>query len=183
MTRKSALITGATGYIGSNLARKLLANGWLVNIIVRPKASYKLIDLDLGNVVVYEHDGSTANMVDIVRDAKPVVVFHLASLFLADHKTENIDDLIDSNIRFSMQLVEAMARNGVKYLINTGTSWQHYGNAVFSPVNLYAATKQAFETLLSYYVEVCNLKVITLVLFDTYGPNDPRQKLVQLLWK
>lgn len=76
-----------------------------------------------------------------------------------------------------------MAANGVTGIVNTGTSWQHYENKPYSPVNLYAATKQAFEDILQYYVEARGMKAITLKLFDTYGPNDPRPKLFHLLEK
>ena len=89
--------------------------------------------------------------------------------------------MIQSNILFGTQLIEAMTVNGVYSLINTGTSWQHFQNQPYNPVCLYAATKQAYETILAYYMEVSPLKVVTLKLFDTYGPNDPRRKLIPLL--
>jgi len=91
--------------------------------------------------------------------------------------------LIRSNVLFGNQLLEAMKVSGVRFLINTGTSWQHYNNEDYNPVCLYAATKQAFEAILEYYVQACDIKAITLKLFDTYGPNDPRQKLFHLLNK
>jgi nucleoside-diphosphate-sugar epimerase len=68
-------------------------------------------------------------------------------------------------------------------LVNTGTSWQHFNNEDYNPVCLYAATKQAFESLLEYYVKAENFKVITLKLFDTYGETDTRPKLINLLNK
>ena len=76
-----------------------------------------------------------------------------------------------------------MAVNGLQRLVNTGTSWQHYENKEYSPVCLYAATKQAFKAILQYYTETSSLKAITLKLFDTYGPDDPRQKLFTMLRK
>ena len=95
----------------------------------------------------------------------------------------DIDSLILSNVLFGNQLVEAMRVNEVVCLVNTGTSWKHFNSDEYNPVCLYAATKQAFEAILEYYVRVCSNRVITLDLFDTYGPNDPRQKLLQLLKK
>jgi nucleoside-diphosphate-sugar epimerase len=76
-----------------------------------------------------------------------------------------------------------MKVSGIKQLINTGTSWQHYNNENYNPVCLYAATKQAFESLIEYYVQAERFKVITLKLFDTYGENDTRPKLINLLNK
>lgn len=180
---KRVLLTGATGYIGSNLVSLLLAEDCDVHIIIRLGSNMDVLDSVRNSISVHIHDGSGQNMLDIVALAKPHVVFHLASLFLAQHQPSNIQDLIASNLVFSTQLVEAMVANNIKYLINTGTSWQHHQNSEYNPTNLYAATKQAFECILTYYIEACGLKVTTLALFDTYGPNDPRPKLVHLLWK
>jgi nucleoside-diphosphate-sugar epimerase len=74
-----------------------------------------------------------------------------------------------------------MMVNGVTLLVNTGTSWQHYASMEYNPVCLYAALKQATEAILRFYVESYNLRVITLKLFDTYGPGDNRPKLLNLL--
>jgi nucleoside-diphosphate-sugar epimerase len=76
-----------------------------------------------------------------------------------------------------------MSKSDTCKLINTGTSWQHYKNEEYNPVNLYAATKQAFEDIIEYYVKVLDFNVITLKLFDTYGENDNRGKLINLLDK
>lgn len=178
-----ALLTGATGFIGGNLARALINEGWEVSIIVRAGSSTSNLGDILPRLTVYEHDRSTENLIDIVRDAEPDTVFHVASLFLSSHKSSDVIGLVESNILFPLQLLEAMAVNKVDKLINTGTSWQHYEDQSFNPVNLYAGTKQAFESLLRFYCESSSLKVITLVLFDTYGVNDPRPKLIALLWR
>lgn len=51
----------------------------------------------------------------------------------------------------------------------------------YNPVNLYAATKKAFEDILVYYVNAFRITAVTLELPDTYGPNDPRHKLFSAL--
>jgi nucleoside-diphosphate-sugar epimerase len=111
------------------------------------------------------------------------VVFHLASRFLSDHSPNDIENLIRDNITFGSMLVEAMVRAGSKRLVNAGTSWEHYQNASYSPVCLYAATKQAFEAILRYYADAEALWVVTLKLYDTYGPGDRRGKLLSRLAK
>jgi len=180
-TARRALVTGATGYIGSQLVQRLVRDGWEVSIVARQGSSLAVLNSVLPVTSVQRHDGSTGSMIAAVAAARPDIVFHLASHFLAQHKSEDVVALVSSNVLFSTQLAEAMAANGVRYLVNTGTSWQHYENADYNPVNLYAATKQAFENILAYYVEAGLLKATTLALFDTYGPNDPRKKLVTLL--
>ncbi|MDA8101139.1 MAG: NAD(P)-dependent oxidoreductase [Nitrospiraceae bacterium] len=181
MTARRALITGATGFVGSRLAYRLVHDGWDVTIVVRPGSDRLLVKDFVGRLTVYEHDGTTVSMTSLVRQTGPEVVFHLASLFLSQHRASDIEPLIRSNILFGTQLLEAMAAADVRLLVNAGTSWQHYEGRAYSPVNLYAATKQAFETILQYYLETSSLRVITLKLFDTYGPGDPRPKLFHLL--
>lgn len=184
MKGKVVLVTGGTGFVGSNLCRSLVRDGWKVHIIAIPNdTGGTLLDDIRDQLNIHVHDGSTACMSSIMATVMPDTVFHLASLFLSEHAAQDIDRLIISNVLFGTQLLEAMAVHGVFRIVNTGTSWQHYGNEAYSPVNLYAATKQAFEDVMCYYVEARGIKAITLKLFDTYGPNDPRPKLFHLLEK
>lgn len=178
----TALITGATGYIGAKLCQRLMAAGWQVDVLVR-KTGRPLTEELARKVGLHTYDGSAKSALDAVAVAKPNVVFHLASLFIAEHQSDQITDLINSNLLFGTHLAEACARNGVKRFINTGTSWQHYRSDGYDPVCLYAATKQAFEDILDFYADAFDMHVITLKLFDTYGPDDPRPKLVNLLVK
>jgi nucleoside-diphosphate-sugar epimerase len=183
MTKRRALVTGASGYVGSQLARRLVQDGWDVHVLLRPGSSLEALAPVSDAVAVHRFAGPTAELVEIVRVAAPDAVFHLAAVFLAQHRPEDIETLVQANVLFPTQLLEAMAANGVRLLVNTGTAWQHYENRDYDPVNLYAATKQAFEALLAYYVNALGFSVATLALFDTYGPHDPRPKLMSALWK
>lgn len=177
------LLTGATGFVGSHLAHRLVAEGHELSILVRPHSRIEVLQAILPNIHIYVYDGSHASLLSAVKAAKPCVVCHLASLVLAKHKPEDVACLIESNLSFPTQLLEAMNHLGVRYFVNTGTYWQHFKSDSYNPVNLYASTKQAFEAILEYYVQACGIKAITLKLFDTYGPNDPRPKLFNLLNK
>jgi nucleoside-diphosphate-sugar epimerase len=177
-----ALVTGSTGFVGSHLVCRLVRDGWKVHIISRNESL--LPDFpEFSQTIHHIHDGSTQGMVDCVSQVQPDMVFHLASLFLSQHSTKDVEPLALSNVLFGNQLLEAMKVNKINLIINTGTSWQHYNNDDYNPVCLYAATKQAFESILEYYVQACEIKAITLKLFDTYGPNDSRHKLFHLLEK
>lgn len=175
---KCALITGASGFIASHLAKKLLSSGWKIGLLVRPHSQ---LDSQLLSAKIYSYDGTLGSIDQCLKDLKPNIVFHLASLFISEHKPQDIPALIDSNILFGTQLLESMTSHQVHHLINTGTSWQHFNGDPYHPVNLYAATKQAFEAILQYYVEAKHIRCITLKLFDSYGPDDHRKKLVNLL--
>jgi nucleoside-diphosphate-sugar epimerase len=168
--------------VGSHLVRRLVNDGWWVEAIRRKGAHFPRSQELLG-VIWHEHDGSTEGMVDCIAKSSPDVVYHLATFAIAEHTTNELDLLINSNILFGAQLLEAMQINSITRIVNTGTFWQHYQNEAFNPSCLYAATKQAFESLLEYYTKACGFKAITLKLFDTYGLEDTRPKLLNLLFK
>ncbi len=178
---KTAILTGATGYIGANLLKALVTDNWQVTIIVRQNSSFNYIKKIKDKVAIFEYDGCIEKLTMLFSEIKPDIVFHLASRVVIQHSSNDIDDILDSNIRFGTQLLEVMAKTGTLNIVNTGTSWQHYQNAEYNPVNLYAATKQAFKEILHYYSESSGIRSITLELFETYGPNDKRCKIINLL--
>ena len=154
--------------------------GWEVAAIVRPSSERTVLEREVRERMEFHvYEGGT--LVDIVREAKPTVVCHLASLYLAAHESEDVVALVTSNILFGTELLEAMAKNEVRRFVHAGTSWQHYRGAHYSPVNLYAATKEAFEMMMRYYEETAGLHAVTLKLFDTYGEGDTRRKILALL--
>lgn len=158
--------------------RALLGQGCEVHVALHSRAG--MLEGLEGRMQVHRLDGSTGTLMEALRTAAPEVVFHLASRFIAEHRSEDVVPLAESNLVFPTQLLEAMARAGARHLVNTGTSWQHFGPGD-EPVCLYAATKSAFEAVLSYYVAAEGLQAVTLKLFDTYGPDDRRGKLFAAL--
>lgn len=181
MSRPRALITGATGFIGSYLVHGLMGRDWDVHCLVRTGSDTS--QLTANGASVHIHDGSTEQAITILDRSMPDVVFHLASMVRVTHQPEDIDDLIVSNVLFGTQLLEAMRLGGHTKLVNVGSGFQHYESSGYRPVCLYAATKQAFQDICLYYADAHDLSVLTLIINDTYGPNDPRPKVVPLLMR
>ena len=173
------LVTGASGFIGSRLCAELSRRGdHNVYALLRNGTA---ADCFGGVVAPLVYDGSIDTLTATMRELEIKGIVHLASFFLAQHSPADIDLLISSNILLGAHLIEAAAKTGVRWFINTSSFWQHYENRPYSPVALYAATKQAFEDILQYYRETSGVRIVTLELFDTYGPGDTRPKLFRLL--
>lgn len=133
------LITGGTGYIGKNLVSAFLNKGNKVFLLKRKNS---INDIKHENLVEIIYDG-TYNSFEIIRE-KIDIVYHLATCFLVNHKTENLEELINSNILFGTQLLEYMAKNNIKNIINTETYAESITGEEYNPQNLYSATKMAF---------------------------------------
>jgi nucleoside-diphosphate-sugar epimerase len=176
-----ALVTGATGFVGAHLTETLVDQGWTVHAIVRDASDPERLACLPAAVVRHVPAETVEALSETLGAVRPDVVFHCATCFVGEHEPKHIEPLIAANVLFGTRLAEAMANTGCLALVNAGTGWQHYRQAEYSPASLYAATKQAFEAILQFYVEARGLRLVTLVLSDTYGAGDPRRKLLYAL--
>lgn len=179
---KTALVTGATGFIGSYLTAALVDEGWQVHVIVRPSSSLERLEGCRDHLGIHVDDGTTEGLADAVAGLGADVCYHLASHFVGRHGPADVQPLVEANVSFPTRLAEAVARSdSPPVFVNTGTIWQQVEGEPYRPAALYAATKQACQDMLKFYADEGLLRVITLALYDNYGPNDTRRKLLNLL--
>lgn len=171
------VMTGATGYIGSHVLKYLLSKGWDIHVVADPKFGYANIEDVLSQIDVFEYDGNIPTLCDYFQNVKPDVVFHLAAAVITNYKPEQVPVLIQSNVQFGAEILEAMKSSDTKLLVSTGSYWQNYNSDTYNPVDLYAATKEAFEKIVQYYVDAFGFRHVNLRLFDVYGEDDKRPKL------
>lgn len=177
---KRVLITGITGYIGSHLARALLPDCEVYGLVREPLHRLYIADFQ-EQLHLITADGSYASVEAAVRKAQPEVVYHLAAYYTGAHGPEATPALIVSNVTFGAYLLEAMSACGCSGMVYASTVMAHYGGEAYRPLNLYAATKQAFSDVLTYYTDAGLMRAVTLVLSDTYGPDDRRSKVLNLI--
>ncbi len=177
---RRVLITGVTGYIGSHLARSLLEDSLVFGLARRPVNLEYISDME-GRLRLLPFDGGYDSVEAAVREARPEIVYHLAAYYTGGHGALESPRLLEANITLGAYLLEAMAACRVPALVYASSVMAHYGGAAYRPLNLYAATKQAFADLLAYYTDAGLLRAAGLVLSDTYGPGDRRPKVLNLV--
>lgn len=174
------LVTGATGFVGQHLLPYLEKQGHEVYALVRPSTDGSKVYTNH----LYVFEGDIEHLASYLLENHVDGIIHLASLYIAEHKPEDIKNIVTSNVYLGTAVMEAAVKAGVKWFLNTGTIWQNYNVEPYSdtycPVNLYAASKQAFVDMAKYYTEVSDIKFCTLKLCDTYGANDTRRKIFAL---
>lgn len=178
----TAIVTGASGYIGLHVVRNLLAQGWTVNAIIREGSNIPGNHESESNLDIFQYDGKIESLIEYFQCINADVTMHLAAAVITNPKPHQISDIIDANIKFGTEVLEAMTKSSTRLFISTGTYWQNYdGTDQYNPVDLYSASKEAFEKIITYYVEAHEIRHINLRLFDVYGADDVRPKLWNLL--
>ena len=180
---KTIIITGSNGFIGSNLVNSLSKTNKLI-LLLRIKNNSKKIKHTLNKNISYKYFNNNNDLKNILKKIKASWLIHCATHYIKDHQPNDISKIINSNIEFGTILLDNFKIMGIENFINLSTVWEDYNGVKNNPNNLYSAAKQAFEKIINYY-QINNLKInfYNLMLSDTYGKNDKREKLITVLKK
>lgn len=183
------LITGGAGFIGSNLADRLLAKGHNVVVVdnfndyydVNIKEKNVRPNLSNPNYVLYRADIENKDEIaKIFAEHKFDAVIHLAARAGVRPSLERPMDYVKTNIFGTVNILECMRQYGVKKMVFASSS-SVYGNCsatefsedlkVTEPISPYAATKSACEQLLFTWHHLYGISVVALRFFTVYGPR------------
>ena len=165
----TVLLTGATGYLGSNLLKMLLIEGYNVIVLKRSASDISRITPYLSKCKFYDIDITPIK--NIFFENEIDIVLHTAASY-GRKEGENIQTVIDANLFFSVDVLTNAIESGVKRWINTDTSLSKYTNA-------YTLSKKQFCEWLTYHEN--SIKVQNVVLEYFYGPGDDSWKLVTMI--
>lgn len=174
------LVTGATGFIGSHLTRRLVAEGAEVHALTSTVSSVyptRLVDV---RDRVRLHSGSLTDRsaMDVVAaTARPDVVFHLGAYTHVGKSWDRVDECVQANVQGTVNLLQALAPRGYARFVNTGTS-EIYGDVdvpfredgPVNPVSPYSVAKYAAERYCRMFVQGRGWPVVMLRPFNAYGP-------------
>ena len=175
------LVTGATGFIGRAVVNRLIDRGYDVAVAVRnPQKAFDMF----GHRRVKVIDVHTPDFAKALKFLSPDVCIHLAACFDPQPDEVGITRLLDTNLLFTIKLMEALRNTSCRLVINAGTFSEFYqegpGDAV-SPQNLYSATKSAQRPIMSYYRSACGWKWVNMIVFTPYGRVNSTKKVIDYM--
>lgn len=184
--RGRILITGATGFLGANMTRRLVAKGKDVHIFVRKGSDTWRIHGILPSITVHKVDLADERAVKLaVEKIKPGVVYHLAAhgLFL---KQDYAEQMVGSNIQGTVHLLEALRSAGsATSIINVGSFAEydpeetHITEAsVLEPRNAYGVSKASQSFFAQYYARMHKLPIAILRPTVVYGSYEESRRLI-----
>lgn len=179
------LVTGAAGFVGANLCRRLLDERAEVHALVKPStASWRLDEL-ASRIAVHAVDVVDKRAVaDLVAQVRPSVVYHLAANG-AYHYQRDAEQILLVNVLGSWNLLDACNRVGYELFVSAGSS-SEYGpkqqamreSDPLEPNSIYAVAKSA-QSLLCRHVALAESRpIVALRLFSIYGPYEEPGRLI-----
>lgn len=190
LNNKTILVTGVAGFIGSNLAKRLLTDYPGIKLIgidsVNDYYDINLKEYRLKQLYIHNNfkfiKGNIANkelINKLFKEYKPNIVVNLAAQAGVRYSIEDPDAYIESNIIGFYNIIEACRYNPVEHLVYASSSSVYGGNSkipystddkVDNPYSLYAATKKSNELLAHSYSKLYAIPTTGLRFFTVYGP-------------
>lgn len=189
--RKKVLVTGADGFIGSHLTEKLIDEGYNVRAFVYYNSFNSWGWLDslptekLSKVEIFSGDVRDPNGVRTAMKGIDIV-FHLAALIAIPFSYHSPDSYVDTNVKGTLNIVQAAKDLGVERILVTSTS-EVYGTAQYVPIteehpkqpqSPYSASKIGADCIAESFYRSFDLPITIVRPFNTYGPRQSARAII-----
>ena len=191
LSNKRILVTGADGFIGSHLTEELVRRGHMVRAFVLYNSFNTWGWLDRADPEILK---SLDVFAGDIRDPHGVktamkecdVVLHLAALIAIPYSYHSPDTYIDTNVKGTLNVVQAARELGVQKVVHTSTS-EVYGTAKFVPItedhslqgqSPYSASKIGADQIALSFYHAFDTPVAIIRPFNTYGPRQSARALI-----
>lgn len=191
LKNKKILVTGADGFIGSHLVEKLVDEGHKVKAFVYYNSFNSWGWLDsfpkdkLDKIEIFTGDIRDPNGVRTAVKGCDII-FHLAALIAIPYSYHSPDSYVDTNIKGTLNILQAAKDYGIEKVIVTSTS-EVYGTGIYVPIDEkhpkqgqspYSATKIGADAIADSFYRSFNLPVTIVRPFNTYGPRQSARAVI-----
>lgn len=194
MTVQTAVVTGASGFIGSALCARLAAEGVRTYGMVRSRRRARVPAMSDAGVRIIENPTFDVDAVAFLfRQLSPDVVFHLAAYGVSPARRDPLG-VIEGNLTLTAQLLLSAQAANVPRFIHTGSCHEYGGPAAFdgtrerlreddvlAPLSTYGAAKAASVLHATAYARAHRMNCCTLRLFGAFGPSESPERLIPYL--
>jgi CDP-paratose synthetase len=164
--KRKVLITGITGFLGSHLAKALLAAGYEIVAIKRKQSSTRRIDSVIPKVSLHDIEGIELDAI-FAKHGPIDTIIHTATCY--GRNNESVSEIFEANTEFPLRLLDAGNRAGVKVFINTDTILDKY-------LNLYTLSKNQLLQWGRFFSIHKNICFVNIRLEHFYGADDDQTK-------
>ncbi len=183
MAAKKAFITGIAGFVGSHLAELLLAEGYEVYGLIRPRTKTDYIESIISKLHLEDADiMDTHSLYTTIARIKPDYIFHLAAQSFVPTSWVSPSVTLEVNIVGSANLFEAVRQVGIDPVIQIACSSEEYGMVLpnevpiketnpLRPLSPYAVSKLAMDYLGYQYYESYKIRIVRTRGFNHTGPR------------
>ena len=185
---RKILVTGATGFVGSNLVRHFLKQGANISILKRRQSNLWRIKDIINQLSAYDADLLDHAMVNkVVKCIRPDVILHAAT-YGGYVTQDNTARILKTNFDGTVNLIDACLKSGFRLFVNTGSS-SEYGikgspmkeSDLLEPVTAYGASKAAAAIYCQHVAKKYSLPIATLRLFSPYGYFDDGSRAISYM--
>lgn len=182
------LITGAAGFVGSNLTRYFVSRGIKVNIMIkRSSNTWRLNDIIKKTNVHYADISDINNVKKIIKKIKPKTIYHLATHGGYSDQTDLVK-IKKSILDATYNLINECKKYKFNIFINTGSS-SEYGfknkamkeSDILVPNSYYSVFKSSSSLYCQYESLKSNIQIVTIRPFHVYGPYERSNRLIPSL--
>lgn len=182
------LVTGGTGFIGSHLVHELIKENHQIILLKRSSSDLWRVKQIINRIRLVNLD-KVDDIGKIFVQTKIDAVIHLATHYIKnDSDVSKIELMVKTNVVLPSLILDECKKHNVKIFINTGTCFEYRTKKGKTretdkkeALNLYAATKLAFEEILKYYCKKGPMRGATLKLFYPYGEKDHDKLIVKVI--
>jgi nucleoside-diphosphate-sugar epimerase len=188
LTGERVLVTGASGFIGSHLTRRLIADGAIVHALTSTVSSVyptRLLEIR-DQLTLHEASLTDRGALNIVAaDVRPSYVFHLGAYTHVGKSWQRVDECIQVNVQGTVNLLMALEPFGFSRFVNIGTS-EIYGavevpyreSMAVHPISPYSVSKHSAEEYCRLFAEARDWPIVRLRPFNAYGPMQSPDRVI-----